>query len=508
MSKFYNISTDNTLGGSSASNSIVSSQKAIKEYVDSQTGTAPSFSNIIGQPTDNANLATALNAKQDILTAGTDLEIVSISHNLPAEYQELRYIQGVADTQYIDTGIVPTSSMNMYGKFMMVNRSSSNVAFFGARESNAYSGVYAWTTTSQVKAQWFLTADAQRLTINDSAQIFNTYEYYFENNTCIIKKNGREIGYKAFTPQGSITKTLYVNALNNNNSVGSNNGATVRIYRFTIENECDLIPAKRISDSKIGMYDIIRNQFLTNAGSDDFTAGSDIIGSGLEINFTNDSGYITDITSSDVTTALGYTPADNSGIVHTAGAETVGGVKTFTDVIKRTDAFSENATTLIKAEDSNGKGESRIDTYYQSSKIRTRLLSQNDTSNTEAYLEVKAADDGTVETYAPACGTTSNSILTHVAGGSVANPAYMKLGNGVLIQWGSTSNPSSSITVTLGTAFSNTSYRVFASASGTNASIYAPSIDYTSSTTSKFVMKLSGGAASVNHRWFAIGWWS
>lgn len=37
-SKFLNISTDNTLGGSSASDEIVSSQKAIKEYVDSHGG--------------------------------------------------------------------------------------------------------------------------------------------------------------------------------------------------------------------------------------------------------------------------------------------------------------------------------------------------------------------------------------------------------------------------------------------------------------------------------------
>ena len=65
MTKFLNISTDTTLGGSSASDSTVSSQKAIKAYVDSQTGTAPAFANITGQPTDNANLASALNAKYD-----------------------------------------------------------------------------------------------------------------------------------------------------------------------------------------------------------------------------------------------------------------------------------------------------------------------------------------------------------------------------------------------------------------------------------------------------------
>ena len=65
MTKFLNISTDTTLGGSSASDDTVSSQKAIKAYVDSQTGTAPAFANITGQPTDNANLASALNAKYD-----------------------------------------------------------------------------------------------------------------------------------------------------------------------------------------------------------------------------------------------------------------------------------------------------------------------------------------------------------------------------------------------------------------------------------------------------------
>ena len=63
MSKFLNISTDTTLGGNSASDDTVSSQKAVKAYVDSQTGTAPAFANITGQPTDNANLATALAGK-------------------------------------------------------------------------------------------------------------------------------------------------------------------------------------------------------------------------------------------------------------------------------------------------------------------------------------------------------------------------------------------------------------------------------------------------------------
>ena len=38
MTKFLNISTDNTLGGSSASDDVVSSQKAVKDYVDNHSG--------------------------------------------------------------------------------------------------------------------------------------------------------------------------------------------------------------------------------------------------------------------------------------------------------------------------------------------------------------------------------------------------------------------------------------------------------------------------------------
>ena len=40
MTKFLNISTDNSLGGNSPSDQVVSSQKAIKEYVDNKGGSS------------------------------------------------------------------------------------------------------------------------------------------------------------------------------------------------------------------------------------------------------------------------------------------------------------------------------------------------------------------------------------------------------------------------------------------------------------------------------------
>jgi len=64
-SQFLNVDIDNTLGGSSASDKKVPSQKAVKDYVDAHSTGSPSFASITGQPTDNTNLASALNAKED-----------------------------------------------------------------------------------------------------------------------------------------------------------------------------------------------------------------------------------------------------------------------------------------------------------------------------------------------------------------------------------------------------------------------------------------------------------
>lgn len=60
MGKFYNISTDPTLGGNSASDDTVSSQKAVKDYVDSHGGGSVNI--------DNSTIT--LNSDDEIQTVG------------------------------------------------------------------------------------------------------------------------------------------------------------------------------------------------------------------------------------------------------------------------------------------------------------------------------------------------------------------------------------------------------------------------------------------------------
>ena len=72
----------------------------------SNHGWSVSFSNIAGQPTDNANLAAALNNKQNTLVAWTDLSITPGTEifPLPTWYTQLDYI-GLDGVWYFNTGI-------------------------------------------------------------------------------------------------------------------------------------------------------------------------------------------------------------------------------------------------------------------------------------------------------------------------------------------------------------------------------------------------------------------
>lgn len=62
---------------------------------------------------------------------------------------------------------------------------------------------------------------------------------------------------------------------------------------------------------------------------------------------TNGAGFMTGITSSDVTTALGYTPANDNDVVKTSGNQTINGDKTFMGTLKGEAGNNTNHALLI-----------------------------------------------------------------------------------------------------------------------------------------------------------------
>ena len=106
MTKFLNISTDNTLGGLSPSDEFVASQKAIKEYVDNNS------SNV---QVDNLTITTnASDEIQTIATINQNSGILKFWKGSKLEYDNLPSHD--ANTQYTVTGdntagMMPTGSI-------------------------------------------------------------------------------------------------------------------------------------------------------------------------------------------------------------------------------------------------------------------------------------------------------------------------------------------------------------------------------------------------------------
>lgn len=229
MTKFLNISTDTTLGGSSASDSTVSSQKAIKAYVDSQTGTAPAFANITGQPTDNANLASALNAKYD----------ASNPNGYTSNVGTVTSVNNVSPVNGNVTLSIPTVN----NATLTIQKNGTTVKTFTANAStDVTTNITVPTKVSD------LTNDSGFITGITSSDVTTALGYTPYNST-------NPSGYQA-----NVIETVKVN-----NTALTPSSKAVNIT----------VPTK-VSD------------------------------------LTNDSGFISGITSSDVTTALGYTPYNSS----------------------------------------------------------------------------------------------------------------------------------------------------------------------------------------------------
>lgn len=270
-SKFLNISVDNTLGGNSPSDTVVSSQKAIKEYVDSQTGQAPSFSNITGSPEDNAALKSALDEKQDALIAGPNIKIDS-------DYTVLEYIESTG-TQYIDTGInaVGASSYGTELKYVYPSEQTGK-SLIGAWESDSYSAFGQPYTENGLLSALFIGKPNTRtnaFAYTTGTIITDSFSVNVSGGSVTRTFNGATSTASSLTFSSPTTLTCYLFAVHRSN--GANQISSARMYYAKLYKDnvlaFDGVPVKRNSDNAIGMYDCVTGQFFANAGTGTFVAG-------------------------------------------------------------------------------------------------------------------------------------------------------------------------------------------------------------------------------------------
>lgn len=201
---------------------------------------------------------------------------------LPKEYQKVEYIES-SGTQYIDTGILAKGSLKIlttieYKQFI----STSEYNFiFGGRNG--------------------MSAESNGLVINNNAKVFRN-DYYtglydaFPRYTNlftkwnIVKNKGNlsctstdgqiinSIGNNEET--FTANSTIYIFAMHNGTGTAVAYPGSFRLYSFIIYDGNTLVrdfkPCIRISDNKVGLYDLITKQFYTNQGTGQFTPGSNV----------------------------------------------------------------------------------------------------------------------------------------------------------------------------------------------------------------------------------------
>lgn len=196
---------------------------------------------------------------------------------LPDEYQEVEYLESTG-TQYIDTGIMMaagyTVKMNFIDTGLVENRSyfgnmqSQNKKRFRISDNNKTFAVSLLNSSNYY---------------SDSSYSFSSYQMY-EIELCA--KNGEQYfsvnGEKVYTAnESALEAASYNSAIFGicNNGVFENFSAIKLYYLQILYNDIlirEYIPCYRKSDNIPGLYDLVNNQFYTNAGTGTFLIGKDI----------------------------------------------------------------------------------------------------------------------------------------------------------------------------------------------------------------------------------------
>ena len=236
----------------------------------------PSSGSWVITATDGVDTAT----KTVTITSQYQIEFVGVSYRVPAEYQEVEYLEGKG-AQYIE---LPTTSdliKSGSAKFNMVTNVNYS-ALFGSSNS----------TTSSTSA-------AYGLIIGAGGSPSKGFQYNGARNTNVACSVGTEYTLTWATDAGSQTYVLngttytsttsgypaaispYLFTFHYKTTIKSSEIAKVKVYSLTFYGangdpiiEC--VPCYRKADSVAGMWERVTETFLTNLGSGSFDVGGDV----------------------------------------------------------------------------------------------------------------------------------------------------------------------------------------------------------------------------------------
>ena len=220
-----------------------------------------------------------LNGKVGNKTVTLVEDSVSIDTFLPPGYTPLDYLQS-SGTQYLDTGISAPNGFRFVGKTRFIRAGSENPdGIAGAMDSGGarnWLGFYSNGSAFAVGAGGVYTGGSASVGNNCDLDMnnFGTQPQLTANGAAVTLNN-------TYAGSGRSALSLLLFAIKVGNNVQYKSAirlySGLRIYTDSSDSPAaELVAAKRDADGVLGMYDNIRDVFLTNIGTGAFIEPSEV----------------------------------------------------------------------------------------------------------------------------------------------------------------------------------------------------------------------------------------
>ena len=208
----------------------------------------------------------------------------TVTSSVAAVYRRLEYLES-GGAPYINTGYTPVSATTAELRLRFTGNLPANngnwKTVFGTRKTGSgnnatWFGVFLYKQNNNVYFWKSLRGDDDHV-VTGNGIVATGVDYYLKlDKDGTSQINGRDFGSGL---SGNCSYPALLFAMNQNGSPwnGTSGGAGQRLYycRFAENGTTvhDFVPAKRLSDGVLGMYDCTTGDFKTNAGSGTFTGG-------------------------------------------------------------------------------------------------------------------------------------------------------------------------------------------------------------------------------------------
>ena len=199
-------------------------------------------------------------------------------------YQQVEWIQADTDVgAYLDLGFAfDTGAVMEYSQYIT---DTQNTYVFGSAENSGKLRCMItspYYIASKYNCYFYGSSGSAYISATCTYKLnaWNYYTYTLEKGN--LNSYNSTTDYTASkTTQGSYTMTnnLYLFAQNYNGTARFGGARRIGYFKYYDSSGvliCDLVPCYRKSDGVIGMYDLVRETFLTNVGSGTFTKGADV----------------------------------------------------------------------------------------------------------------------------------------------------------------------------------------------------------------------------------------